>query len=560
MPSRPPRRVARCTIPIGAPAVLLTFLVFLVLVSGLVWSAGEAEAQARPPTGVAYLPPVDAPIADPFRLPPSPYASGNRGIDYSTVPGAAVAAMADGVVLFAGPVAGAMHVTVEHADGLRSTYSFLAGVSVSVGQAVIAGSPVGIAAALVHVGIRDLLGNYLDPASLFGSTRRAVLVPGGDDGAPEDATSFEVPFLSDIVHEAAQRWGPSLSDLVGLLPTGIVPPGLSLAALHQLVELDPMVHTRRLLDRFADLVLDPRPCTAASAPVPAHGERRVLVLVAGFGSTSESAAADDVDAESLGYDPADVVRFSYNGGRTPSSDRGGNLAGLPTTTYDLTDSQRDLPSASEDLRTLLAQVAEAEPGVPIDVVAHSQGGVVTRLALGTDAHAQVPDAVDAVVTLGTPHHGADLATAADALNDDGDGAALLDLAHQLGFFADQDQPSLGQLSEVSPVIDQIADTPIPDGVRFRSVSARGDLVVPSPRSAIEGGEHVIVAGSGLHAHDGLPGSSAATREIGLAVADLAPTCESLADAVVDAIVGEGIGWGEDALGAGLSAAARANGP
>jgi len=557
MSRNPARHLARRSSPRPLVAALL---LVPVCSAALVWAAPATTAQAEPPAPVVYTPPVDAPIADRFRPPPTPYASGNRGLDYATLPGASVASMADGVVVFAGPVGGALHVTVEHADGLRSSYSFLASIDVSLGQIVAAGAPLGSAGGLVHVGVRDLVGTYLDPLSLFGTPRRAVLVPGGDDGAPNDAPGFEVPFLADVVQEAAGRWGPALGDLVGLLPVGVLPPHLSPAMLHQLRELDPLVHSRRLAARFNELLLHPRPCTAAEQPVPPHGERRVLVLVAGFGSTSESAAADDVDAEALGYEAGDVIRFSYNGGRIPGDgNRGGNLDALPTTTYDITDSQKDLPTAADDLRTLLEQVAAAEPGVPIDVVAHSQGGVVTRLAVGTGSEAEVPDEVDTIVTLGTPHRGADLATAADALHDDDDGAALLDLAHQLGFFADPDQPSLSQLSEVSPVIESIAHAPIPDGVRLRSVSARGDLVVASPRSAIVGGEHVIIAGDGLHAHDGLPGSSGATREIGLAVAGLAPTCESVADAVLDAVVGESIGWFEDVIGAGLSGLVRTNG-
>src|SRR5690606_15805213 len=111
-------------------------------------------------------------------------------------------------------------------------------------------------------------------------------------------------------------------------------------------------------------------------------ERRILVLVGGFGSTSDSAAVDRVDAAGLGYAEGDVLRFSYGGGRTPEPSPSGALAGIPVRRYDRADSQGDLLSAAGELRALLAEVAAAEPGVPIDVVAHSQGGVVTRLALG----------------------------------------------------------------------------------------------------------------------------------------------------------------------------------
>src|SRR6476660_8453070 len=71
---------------------------------------------------VSYQPPVNAAITDPFRPPLTPYGPGNRGIDYATVPGTLVHAAADGLVQFAGAVAGGLHVTVLHRDGVRTTY------------------------------------------------------------------------------------------------------------------------------------------------------------------------------------------------------------------------------------------------------------------------------------------------------------------------------------------------------------------------------------------------------------------------------------------------------
>src|SRR5688572_15830060 len=81
------------------------------------------SAGADPPP--AYAPPVDAPVVDPFRPPAGPFGAGNRGLEYGTPPGTEVRAAADGTVVFAGSVAGTRHVTVKHADGLRTSYSFL---------------------------------------------------------------------------------------------------------------------------------------------------------------------------------------------------------------------------------------------------------------------------------------------------------------------------------------------------------------------------------------------------------------------------------------------------
>lgn len=157
----------------------------LAVVVLVCWSADGAEGQAGPGIRPTYAPPVDAPVADPFRAPDQPWAPGNRGIEYATTPGAPVHAIGPGVVTFAGPVAGALHVTVRHPDGLRSSYSYLAVVRVGAGDAVDGGAEVGLAGARFHLGVRRDDDTYLDPASLWGRPvggGRAHLVP--DDAPP----------------------------------------------------------------------------------------------------------------------------------------------------------------------------------------------------------------------------------------------------------------------------------------------------------------------------------------------------------------------------------------
>ena len=75
-----------------------------------------------------------------------------------------------------------------------------------------------------------------------------------------------------------------------------------------------------------------RPCTAPTEPIPPTSNRRVAVLVAGVGSNSEGSTIDEVRTAELGYARADVVRFSYAGGRVPDPTDG--FPSLPTTRYD----------------------------------------------------------------------------------------------------------------------------------------------------------------------------------------------------------------------------------
>lgn len=145
-------------------------------------NATHAPAATRAGDAPSYVPPVDGPIVDHFRPPPEPWAAGNRGIDYAPAPGTPVRAAADGVVTFAGQVGGTLHVVVRHADGVRTSYSFLQSIAVAVGDHVSQGQIVGTAGADLHFGAR-VGDRYIDPESLFaGGPAEVHLVP--DDVAP----------------------------------------------------------------------------------------------------------------------------------------------------------------------------------------------------------------------------------------------------------------------------------------------------------------------------------------------------------------------------------------
>ena len=128
------------------------------------------------------LPPVNAPVVDPFREPTCTWCPGNRGLEYAVPAGTAVRAAAAGRVTFRGSVAGVLYVVVEHADGLRATYGRLASTELSTGSVVARGAVVGRSSTALYFGLRrgDV---YLDPAPLLGRlVERWRLVP--TDGSP----------------------------------------------------------------------------------------------------------------------------------------------------------------------------------------------------------------------------------------------------------------------------------------------------------------------------------------------------------------------------------------
>ena len=142
-------------------------------------------APTPPVAASCWVPPVDAPVVDPFRLPACVWCPGNRGLEYGAAPGQAVRAVEAGVVSFAGSVAGTSYVVVQVADGRRVTYGNLV-VDASawhVGDRVRAGQVVGTAAGAVLLTVRAVDGTYVDPAPLLGDVVRPPrLVP--IDGSP----------------------------------------------------------------------------------------------------------------------------------------------------------------------------------------------------------------------------------------------------------------------------------------------------------------------------------------------------------------------------------------
>ncbi|MGH2737074.1 MAG: murein hydrolase activator EnvC family protein, partial [Actinomycetota bacterium] len=114
------------------------------------------------------IPPVDAPIRRGFDLPEGVYGPGNRGIDYSASPGQGVRAAEDGVVAFAGPVAGPLAVTIDHGEGMETTYTGLREVHVEAGRLVAQGAWIGEAGDRgLHFGV--LVGDvYVDPVDYLG--------------------------------------------------------------------------------------------------------------------------------------------------------------------------------------------------------------------------------------------------------------------------------------------------------------------------------------------------------------------------------------------------------
>jgi murein DD-endopeptidase MepM/ murein hydrolase activator NlpD len=125
---------------------------------------------------IQYQAPVRGPIVDGFRMDHGPFGAGNRGVDFRATAGEPVRSIGPGTVAFAGLVAGALWVTVDHPDGLRSSYGALAELAAAAGDEVVRSDILGTALDHVHLGVRRD-GQYLDPAPLIAGVFEVRLVP-----------------------------------------------------------------------------------------------------------------------------------------------------------------------------------------------------------------------------------------------------------------------------------------------------------------------------------------------------------------------------------------------
>lgn len=434
-----------------------------------------------PATAASWLiPPVDAVIARRFEPPGTTWGPGHRGIDYAVPPGTAVRAIGAGTVVFAGRVADTVAVTIAHGDGMESTYSDLDEVLVAPGDVVDQGYWIGRTGSShdggqpgLHLGLK-VEGAYVDPEAFIG--------PIG---------------LGRAIRLAPLVWEPP--------------------------ETLPAVFRTPLLSATAPPDCDAEPRLSATPP-----NGNIAVLVAGIGSKTAggiSAALYDAGGSLLGYPEAVTYPFSYRGS-------GGNSLHEP---YEPADTFGDIKAAGERLRELLERVAERYPGRSVDLIAHSQGGIVARSYLQLAAEAWDPalPRVDHLVTFSTPHGGAPLAAGRAVLDETTGGRALLRAgswwASHGGPVPDPYATSVAQLAPGSDLLRRLDREAVLYGTKVLSLAIANDVVVPADHARWQDYGSSVVAPEGVNGHDAVVTSSSALAIAQGFLRDAPPACRTAWD-------------------------------
>ncbi|MGZ4754140.1 MAG: peptidoglycan DD-metalloendopeptidase family protein [Acidimicrobiia bacterium] len=513
------------------PAWLTAFaVVFAILASCTAPSASASE----PPAPGTWVRPVAGGVTRPFVEPRSRYGAGHRGVDLAAPAGAPVHAANAGEITFAGDVAGSLHVVVAHPGGLRTSYSFLAAVAVRRGQQVARGDVVGTAgggngdhAGVLHFGLR-VGDRYVDPMALFTPTdltRLIRLVPvdtpaqaGFDPPALEQrslAESLHLPRAISGLTAPEPSSGPldaigdALSDaaeLAGTLP--VVSDGVTMAR------------------RLVAWVRSRADCTNAVAqPASGGGSGHLVVTVAGINSSTDpvTGTALALDAKRLGYRNGEVRSFSYAAGGGP---------------YRREQTWGDLANAADALTDQLRALQRDHPGREVDLIAHSQGGVVVGafLARYEPGDPTLPP-LGTVVTLSSPLQGAPAATALARVRETATGRAVLDGVDRLagGAVPPTSGTSTGQLAEQSSFMRGIKDRSLPEQIDLTSIGAVDDVIVPADHTVAPGARSITVDPSGLSDHSAIVRDPAALDATRLALEGGALPCVGVATGVAGAI-------------------------
>ena len=143
---------------------VLSAVVILILTAGAV----PAFAYVDPTTGSSTATNVTR-RAD---IPEKNWLPGHRGVDLAARTGQDILSPEDGVVAYVGVIAGVPVVSVDHPDGIRTTYQPVH-ATVSVGDEVAEGQPIGRMAPPngdhdgLHWGARTGKDAYINPLSLL---------------------------------------------------------------------------------------------------------------------------------------------------------------------------------------------------------------------------------------------------------------------------------------------------------------------------------------------------------------------------------------------------------
>lgn len=168
-------------LPLRTLAALLatTLVAFLALTSLQTWAQPPPAQVSEHFTSQRFVLPVTGEVRNLFDPPDKPWQSGHRGVDIAANPGAHIVAPASGIIAYVGSIDGVPIVSIDHANGIRTTYQPI-DAALKQGEYVKQGDLIGYLSSgdaqvlyhcapnsCLHWGARTGPETYIDPLSLL---------------------------------------------------------------------------------------------------------------------------------------------------------------------------------------------------------------------------------------------------------------------------------------------------------------------------------------------------------------------------------------------------------
>ena len=491
--------------------------------------------------------------------PRSRFGAGHLGVDLAAPPGTSVHAAGPGVVSFAGSVAGALHVVVAHAGNLRTSYSFLATIAVRRGERVASGDVVGTTGgvgtghdgSVLHFGLRSG-DTYIDPMLLLRPVDLATVVhlaPTSIPPRPASGSNERRGLVAGLVHGAGvlvRAAGTALGASGRVAGAALVDGRDALVAAGSSVRrfVESRFPLQAAVARGLSTWLSEREhcdSQAPSADGTGGSDHRVMIVAGLDSSITDGGPSSPLPADKLGYEAGEVTYFSY-------ARDGGD--------YTPADTEGSLRTAARRLGAQLRALERREPGREVDLLGHSQGGVIV-----TEFLTHVYDAGDpsypplgTVVALSSPFGGTPIATAGTGVARTRLGRAALDaggaVAERLGVsIPDPRSGSARDLAEHSAFTDHLQASKLPEQVQLTAIGAGTDFLVPAPFASRSDAHNTVVIPHALNAHTAIVTDPSALMATRAAIEQRPLPCRSLTSTVAAEVVSTGIVSGERAAGA-----------
>jgi pimeloyl-ACP methyl ester carboxylesterase len=281
-------------------------------------------------------------------------------------------------------------------------------------------------------------------------------------------------------------------------------------------------------------------------PPPAPNEN-VVVAVAGLGSSStvgkngeiqSTASMYTMDLRTLGFSDDQIFHFSYKG-IEPNGGTGPYRLHSP---YSKEETYRSIMDSAQKLAEQVRAIHEIYPDKKIDLVAHSQGGLVAQYYLN---EVYRPEEIDQAriqhfVSIATPHQGADAAQLGPMLSDTPQGKLMLrgldEIADLIGL-PPPSSPAAHQLAEDSQFIARLNGRWSPKKVSTAAIAATFDFVVTAQHTRLRGAANYTAdltgLGPALLSHGNVVSAESTKGIIYNTLANIPSDCTALRNAFAD---------------------------